>query len=207
MPTSPSGGNQYASVAEVIDANLSEQYHDEQYYSVPPDCWYLDSGASAHIATDRSKLDTEPSTSRSRRDVKTGGGEKHTIRGTDSSTLRTSAGKIKLDNVHYVPSMRKNLMSVGSITDTRQRILFSSTHCWILKGYQVVATGFRNRANGLYYFHEEQQALSAELTDEVATWHRRLGHLSYVGLSFLSKSPHTIDIPESTRHHKYVHVA
>jgi hypothetical protein len=61
-------------------------------------------------------------------EVRSGGGESHAVKHTGSSTVRTNSGEIKLTNVKYVPSMKKNLMSVGAISDTRNLVLFSDKH-------------------------------------------------------------------------------
>ena len=64
-------------------------------------------------------------------EVKTGGGESHAIHGTGTTTVNTEDGSIKLKSVKYVPSMQKNLVSVGAIADVGHEIGFSSRECWI----------------------------------------------------------------------------
>jgi hypothetical protein len=192
-------GNDYAYSAESFEAQYYEPYQEQHYDSYYPDYnpWYIDSGATSHIASDVEKLDYPPSTSSYHHNVKTGGGESHPVVGTGTSTLQTSAGEIKLDHVRYVPSMKRNLMSVGSITDSGHVVMFTNTHCWIFKEEQVIATGYRDNSNGLYYFREttNEEALNIEDSDDAAVWHRRMGHISYSGLSFLSKSEHVQGIP------------
>lgn len=135
-PTTSNEGNDYAYSAEMFE---SDSYYDPHYYPTDDSPWYFDSGASAHIAADAERLDAHPNTSAYHGNVRTGGGESHVVKGTGTSTLRTSSGEIKLDNVRYVPSLKKNLLSVGSITDTRLIVVFSSTACWVLDGDQIVA--------------------------------------------------------------------
>jgi histone deacetylase 1/2 len=194
-------GTQYAYAAEIYDHNTYNPYqYDQPYYeyhdysAISP--WYIDSGATSHIASDVNKLDYPPTQSSYHSNVKTGGGESHAVRGTGTSTLQTDSGEIKLENVCYVPSLKKNLASVGSMTDLGHIVMFTKESCWIYKHNQLVATGSRDLSNGLYYLHEtSSQALSVESSDIADLWHRRMGHISYSGLSFLSKSLHTLGLP------------
>ena len=52
-------------------------------------------------------------------EVKIGGGMSHIIKGIGSSTVKIVFSKIKLKHVKYVPSMKRNLISVGSNVGTR----------------------------------------------------------------------------------------
>jgi hypothetical protein len=193
------GGTGYANSAEFFDAHISENYYDPHYHYWDNGPWYLDSGASGHIVADSQKLDSQPSSSGVYiQEIKTGGGESHSMKGTSTSTMRTNSGEIKLTNVKYVPNMKKNLISVGSITDTGHNVVFSDLHCWILDKFNhdhIIAIGHRDMHNGLYYFEETFQAHSVEFKDNDILWHRRFGYLSYAGLSFLSKSGHVTSLP------------
>jgi hypothetical protein len=51
------------------------------------------------------------------------------MRGTGTTTIKTNSGEIKLTNVKYVPSMRKNLVLAGSIADSGRLVVFSDKHC------------------------------------------------------------------------------
>ena len=107
-PVQEQGGNEYAYSAEVFGAYTSDpHYYDPTYYDYNP--WYLDSGATSHVASEVNKLDYPVSQNSIESTVKTGGGESHPVHGTGTSTLNTSFGEIKLQNVRYVPSLKKNL--------------------------------------------------------------------------------------------------
>ena len=43
-------------------------------------------------------------------------------------TLDTNTGEIKLENIRYVPTLRKNLASVGCIADSGHTILLTKSH-------------------------------------------------------------------------------
>jgi hypothetical protein len=86
--------------------------------------------------------------------------------------------------------MRKNLVSVGSITDTGLIVKFFDHHFWILDKFNqthAVASGVRDPSNGLYRFNESFEGNSLEYKDRVTLWHKRYGYLSYFGLDHLSK--------------------
>ena len=187
---------EYANSAEMFDTQPEWGYDPYNYWENGP--WYLDSGATCHIAADYQKLDRPPTSSSVEiSEIKTGGGESHTVAGTSSATMTTESGAIKLKSVKYVPSMQKNPMSVGAIADSGHRIIFSNHQCWIinLQG-QIVASGRRDPKNGLYACDRHMIALSAESQDITNLWHRRLGHLSFSGLSFLSKNSHIYGLPK-----------
>jgi hypothetical protein len=101
--------------------------------------------------------------------------------------------------------MRKNLISVGAITDTENLVMFSDTFCWILDKFDlnVIAVGYRDSSNGLYKFGENiTEANVTESFDEASLWHRRLGHLNYKSLSFLSRGNKVTGMPNIKVHHE-----
>jgi hypothetical protein len=99
--------------ADIFELNLAD-LHANNPNNAPPPTWYLDSGASAHVSGYQSALSNlkEGDTSRV---VKTAGGQSLPTAGTGTVTLNLDEG-IK-ETVIYVPSVRKNLLSVGSLTD------------------------------------------------------------------------------------------
>ena len=201
----PYNPEEYAYASEVLDTYQPSYYHGQYYQAhghngTQP--WYIDSGATSHVASDINKLDYVPNQTSFHSEVKTGGGESHPVHGIATSTLHTSTGEIKLENVRYVPSLKRNLASVGSIADCGHTVVFTNTHCWIYKNNNVIAAGYRDHSNGLYYLHEltseastVANILTVENVDSTELWHRRMGHLSFSGLSFLTKSKHVEGIP------------
>ena len=130
-------------------------YYDPYYYgSWDNGPWYLDSGATGHIVADYHKLDSRPSTSGVEiSEMKTGGGESHAVVGQGNATVKTPTGEIKLKPVKYVPSMTRNLISVGAIADCGNNVIFSDKKCWIVnKQGDVIGSSLRNTSNGLYCF-------------------------------------------------------
>ena len=76
--------------------------------------------------------------------------------GIGSATVNMEDGSIKLKSVKYVPSMRKNLVSVGAIADSGHKVSFSKSHCWITNTQgHVITSGRRDPSNGLYCFQNQ----------------------------------------------------
>ena len=113
------------------------------------------------------------------------------IAGKGKTEVSTSSGKIKFDDVLYVPEVTKNLLSVGPIADGKERpkILFDSEKVWILKHFplpvleHIISEGIRDKKNDLYKFRPPNHSInSVETRGESETlallWHYRLGHAS-----------------------------
>ena len=205
----------YANSAELSESQLDQDWYDPYYYYWGNGPWYLDSGASSHITANLEKLYHSPTSSGIEiSEIKTGGGESHPVKGTGRAIVQTSNRAIKLKSVKYVPSMRKNLVSVGAIADTGHRILFSSRACWVINSQgAAIAVGHRDPSNGLYSLCQHTAALSSEHSVQNHTslwlersenpphnllsllWHRRLGHLSYFGLYHLYRTTSVLGLP------------
>ena len=150
----------YANSAEIMQPEEYDGFYDYNYYNNGP--WYLDSGATSHIAADHHKLEhCQSRLGVEITEVKTGGGESHSVCGTRSAIVNTEDRSIKLKSVKYVPSMRKNLVFVGAIADSSHKVSFSKSHCWITNTQDhVIASGRRDHSNGLYYFRNQIAAFT-----------------------------------------------
>jgi hypothetical protein len=138
--------------------------------------WFLDSRASEHITSDSNKLDITRKNSVGGR-VRAAGNEPHAVQARGSATFSTKKGEIKLSNVLYVPSISKNFVSVGALTNEGKVVVFSKTHSLILdnlKGRNILAIGRRQRSNGLYKLTSEPKANLVSLEDLSRIWHQPL---------------------------------
>jgi len=89
-----------------------------------------------------------------------GGGKSHPVKGSVTAIVKTESRPIKLKMVEYVPSMTKNLIFVGAITDIGQQVIFSNCQCWIVdENGCIVASGRRDPSNKLYCFRDATHAL------------------------------------------------
>ena len=128
--------------------------------------------------------------------------------------LEADIGEIKVTNVLYSPSIKRNLLSVGSLADIGKVIVFTKKHVYMLdsliKG-NILARGHRDNSNGLYYFGDivltkdqtnyvstssfTNQANYILVEEQAKQWHRRFGHLSYKGLYHLVKEDQIEGMP------------
>ena len=157
----------------------------------------MDSGASRHIAADYNKLDPNSSSLGVQiNEIRTGGGEPHAVKGFGTAIVSTKSSVIKLKEVQYVPSMTKNLVSIGALADAGHRILFSKQYCWIVDtNNYIVASAQHDSQNGLYSFKPIAHTLTADYIDTMQLWHQRMGHLNHTSLQFLSRSGHVTGLP------------
>lgn len=182
--------------------------------------WFIDSGASKHVTGLKNLLSELEEGCRSK--ISTAGGEKLSVAGKGKVEFPTSSGAIKFDDVLYVPGVTKNLLSVGSITDGRERpkILFNSGNFWILrnfpipKAHQIMAAGKRDRRNGLYRFrplrfsvnhvdHSKSSLSSPSSSPQIfermisstLLWHSRFGHPSYKALAYMHAQSKATGLP------------
>ncbi|KAL5731291.1 hypothetical protein ACHQM5_004036 [Ranunculus cassubicifolius] len=98
----------------------------------PSSPWLFDSGASSHFTNDPNNLDE--STPYSGPDnVNIANGEGLSISHTGSSTLHHSAHKFHLNNVHLVPQLTTNLISVHKFVNDNACSLLFSDHSFFVK--------------------------------------------------------------------------
>ena len=188
-----------ANSVKYFDVALAAQYTN--YYQYNP--WYMESEAIDHIVSKSSKFNLERSLGIKISEVKVGRGESHTICATDTSIVKTTSNDIKLSNVKYVLTMKKNLISVGSIINSRHIVVFSNTHCYVFDKENVIALDNRDPFNGLYAFgsnisdsRSHQANLIKDQSDLSKLWHSRFGHLSFRAMKYLHDHQNAIGLPQ-----------
>jgi hypothetical protein len=152
--------------------------------------WYLDSGASAHATSDKAAI-TNVKDSDTGCIVKTAGGQTLPAAGNGNVTLNLANG-IK-ETVLYVPGMRKNLLSVGSLADQGLSFLFGKHSVIVLNTKRkVIGQGTRDLTNGLYTLPTlPHPSAPTKLNSSITTlsnthlWHQRLGHVNNARLRFM----------------------
>lgn len=136
--------------------------------------------------------------------VKTASGQSVTTCG--NVELPTVSGKRHMiNNVLLMPGIRRNLLSIGILTDAGMIAWFDSNQCWPLADKtqpKIIARGQRDDSSGLYYLNfehletqQEEVNLTAAKFNDTFMWHRRLKHLSFQALHHLSTSTAARGIP------------
>jgi len=99
-------------------------------------------------------------------------------------------GKLKLNNVLYVPSLQCNLISIARLcNDLRCLVTFSDDACVLQGRTSRTLIGASEQQGGLYYNKEgslEKKQMNAINNGNM--WHKRLGHPSSEVLSLLPSS-------------------
>ena len=115
-----SNSNDEVVLVEIFEASVAE------IKKRPLEDWIVDSSASAHVTGNLdllSNIDKGPNSS-----VTTTGG--NTLSITSQRTTNILKNKA-IDHVYYVPSMIKNLISIGKLANSSYYTLFGSQNCWI----------------------------------------------------------------------------
>ena len=165
----------------VIDANSTQYVNDS---------WIMDSGASAHMTYRRDffhifeeVFDTN---------VFLGNNQSLEVKGKGcikiQKLLNGEWTNATINNVLYVPDLKKNLFSEGVVTMKGMKIVKQSDNAEIYYNDALVASAVRD-VNNLYRLLFRTVTLSANLvqTDSLRVWHERLGHINVKTLQEMVK--------------------
>ena len=138
--------------------------------------WYIGSGCSKHMTSDKEKLEPYSVLEKGKK-VSFGNDTPVVIKGKGTAQLKE---KVKARNVLYVDGLKHNLLSISQMCDQGTEVIFRSNGCTVrdLDTGETVIKG-RRTLNNLYIFEEGQQQCYLSKDDEHWLWHRRLGHLSF----------------------------
>jgi len=137
--------------------------------------WIIDSSTTSHMTNDKKEL-------KGMRKTHTEVG----VANKEGSMEANGKGTIEfknciLNDVLYVPNLRKNLLSVSAITNKGGKILFEKDKVLVTKKSEVIFQGKKDNL-GLYVVKPQRKALqeahATERRNEAETWHKRLSHLS-----------------------------
>ena len=96
---------------------------------------------------------------------------------------------LHIDDILYVPGLKKNLLSVAGLEDQGYRVLFmDKVFLWAKDTDPNSAVQIGVREGGLYKASKDpSHALVHHIVDPCEVWHRRFGHLHYTALPRLQK--------------------
>jgi hypothetical protein len=156
--------------------------------------WFIDSGASTHMTGDKNLVRDMINTPK--QSITTAGGVKYPVEGQGNVTLSCDGAIKTVPNVVYVPSIRKNLLSVRKFANDGHLVTFNHLRCLVLDKRdpkRIYLQAIRDPYNKLYRIlqrnpqHRSQIAAhTATLTklqplsnSQIDTWHKRIGHINY----------------------------
>jgi hypothetical protein len=160
--------------------------------------WVLDSACTFHICSHRDWFSNYV-------DVTIGDESPLEILGIGSIQIKVHDGTFKiLTNVRYVPRMRRNLISLGTLEAMGYKYVVDNGVLKVTQGNRVILKG--NRINNLYYLQGSTVTGTVDIasspaassiasnTSNTKLWHIYLGHMSEKGMHLLHKRGYLEDI-------------
>jgi hypothetical protein len=152
--------------------------------------WLIDSGASGHMTGLGNHL-THFVEKETHLHVVLGDDARYNVRGVGTSTFQLDSDmQLKLEEVLYVPGMKRNLVSISALEDKGYKITFSEGRvlAWHKDSHINSAKVIGIRENSLYKLTiKPVQALLHDTISLSELWHRRLAHIHYRALPSLGK--------------------
>ena len=114
--------------------------------------------------------------------VATGDDTPHLIKNVGEVPLSHVGQKGKLMNVLHVPTITKNLVSVGQIVDQGMQVRFTHLGCFIEEEGQVIAQGHRDGRMFILDTNDVGTTMFAKgqkVESDIDLWHKRIGHINY----------------------------
>ncbi|KAH9769620.1 hypothetical protein KPL71_012083 [Citrus sinensis] len=148
--------------------------------------WILDSGCSFHMCPQKYFFITFEKVDGGR--VLLGNNLACKVAGIGSVSIKMHDGKvISLEQVRYVPELKRNLISLGMIDQLGCSIKAENGELQIIRNGTVIMKGYRR--NGLYVLNGSVMlpGVNSVSGDKTRLWHMRLAHMSEKGLRELSK--------------------
>ena len=103
------------------------------YVNYATNTWWVDSGATIHVANSLQGFDTKRTLRRGERTIRVANGVEAEAKAIGEFTLALNSGfMLRLRNVLYVPSMRRNLVSVSCLDDDGFHCDFGNKRCIIM---------------------------------------------------------------------------
>ncbi|XP_071721692.1 uncharacterized protein [Rutidosis leptorrhynchoides] len=151
--------------------------------------WYFDSGCSQHMTGEEDLL--KNIVFKNRGTVTYGDGSSNSIIGEGNLPV---SSKAKIKNVLLVEGLKHNLISIAQICDEDCEVSFKKHGCRVINDQgTVVMTGTRQSDN-TYTLNEDMKCLKTGI-DNLQSWHKKLGHVSYRKLADLSKTGSVKGLP------------
>ncbi|MCO5569108.1 hypothetical protein L7F22_022815 [Adiantum nelumboides] len=148
--------------------------------------WIVDSGASFHVTPHKEWFSSYECRHGM---VHLGNNYACDIIGAGDIKLSLPNGSIfTFTNVRHVPKLTKSLISTGQLDDAGYHTTFGNQSWKLYKGSLVVMRG--NKCGTLYPLHVSgvhNHVVAITEEPSVSLWHRRLGHMSKIGMEYLSR--------------------
>ncbi|PKI65480.1 hypothetical protein CRG98_014138 [Punica granatum] len=158
---------------DVADINLSAVVSEVNLIGSNPKEWWLDTGATRHVCSNRDLFTMlEPVTGER---IYMGNSAHSAVEGQGKVVLKMTSGKkLTLNNVLYVPEIRKNLVSGSLLNKHGFRMVFESDKVILSKSGMYVGKGYV--CDGLFKLNvmtiiNKNYGSSAYLIESPDLWH------------------------------------
>jgi hypothetical protein len=169
------------------------------FFSYSKSTWWIDSGATIHVANSLQGFHTRRTLQRGERSIRVTNDVDAEVEAIGELPLELNNGFIlRLHNVLYVPSLSRNLISVSCLDDDGYDCQFGNRQCLILFDNKVVGLAFRQDKLYMLSMHGNMNVVCNDenvvCKDKVSSstnkrkrcdnatsvklWHYRLGHIS-----------------------------
>ena len=95
----------------------------------------------------------------------------------------TSEKTLSLNNVLYVPSLRRNLVSGALPNKVGLKLVFDADKIIISRGGDFVGKGYLS--GGLFVLNIVQEIVNNFIVESINVWHSRLGHVNIASIKML----------------------
>jgi len=139
--------------------------------------WFMDTGASSHMSSNASKLNSSTPVYNSP-PIVIDNGATLPVTHRASTHIPTARSPLSLPNVLVSPSLVKNLISVRSLTRDNNVSVEFDAFGFSVKDLPTRSVILRCNSDGELYplASSTPEALTATSTPTVELWHQRLGH-------------------------------
>ena len=163
--------------------------HDKSRPKTATDVWYLDTGASNHMTSDRSQF-FELSFAVGGT-VRFGDSSKVSIEGRGTVLFETRDGEHKaLTDVYYIPKLKSNIRSLGQLEERGCKIVLEDGYLWGYDRQRKLLLKVKREWNRLYIMNLNRAnpvCLLSSFEDTAWKWHTRFGHLNFQSLRQLGQ--------------------
>jgi hypothetical protein len=172
------------------------------FFSYSKSTWWIDSGATIHVANSLQGFHTRQALQRGERSIRVANGVEAKVEAIEELSLELNNDfTLRLNNVLYVSSLSRNLISVSCMDDDGFDCQFGNIQCLILFDNKVVGLAFRQDKLYMLSMYENVNVVcndedvvckeNGSLSTNVSTkrkrcndatsaklWHYHLGHIS-----------------------------
>ena len=171
--------------------------------SQPDDVWFVDSGASNHMTSHQEwfmnlREPERPGV------VETGDDSTHMIEHIGDVALSNHDNKGYMKDVMHVPTITKNLVSVGQFVEQGMQVRFNQEGCFIEDKGQLIAHARREGRMFILDATEVNTAMYAKglkAESDIELWHKRVGHVNLGKLRSMQTKGAVHGLPRFTSKH------